>query len=198
MTKKIAAACVSLTVLGLSALGAVVAGTCLTEYGLVPVHGWTVLGGGVVVAALLWLLLTRRGVRTGLVVTIAAVLLLLVAAPALSMIWPGRITHARFGLTVYGIVPVPALDVVVTGSGWLRFRDKTHLVTLDEVTPLLDDEVTDVVIGTGWQGAVTVPDEVRSLPGVTVHVLTTPRAFELFNRLKDEGRRVVLVSHSTC
>ena len=50
------------------------------------------------------------------------------------------------------IAPIPALDVVVRPDGLPWFRDKSHRLTRAEVERWLSPGVTDVVIGTGWQG----------------------------------------------
>jgi hypothetical protein len=114
------------------------------------------------------------------------------------MVWPGRITYSDFGLTVYGIIPVPVLDVTVGAHGGLWFRDKSHFVSLDEVESLLSPEVEVVVIGIGWHSAVQVDPAIQDLGGREVHILPTPEAFDLFNRAVSEGRQVILIAHSTC
>ena len=77
-------------------------------------------------------------------------LIALVLAPPASMLWPGTITWATFGFTLYGAIPVPALDVIVNADGILWFREKTHLITLDEVVRITGDgsRVEVLVIGT--------------------------------------------------
>lgn len=110
----------------------------------------------------------------------------------------GRVIYSRFGFTLYGLVPVPALDVTVDSRGLLWFRVKSHLITLEEVSSLLDGDVRVVIIGIGWDSAARVEDGVRQLPNRDVRVLPTPEAFELFNRLSNEGEQVVLLAHTTC
>jgi hypothetical protein len=114
------------------------------------------------------------------------------------MTYPGRITYSRFGLTVYGAIPVPYLDVTVNRHGFLWFRTKTHEMTLEEVEPLIASDVEVIVIGIGWERLVRVDPAVRGLAGGSVEVLTTPDAFARYNQLRNEGRRVVLLAHTTC
>jgi len=126
-----------------------------------------------------------------------AVLLVLALAACGSLAW-GRITHARFGLTVYGVIPIPLLDLTVDSRGLLGFRDKTHLVTPAEIAALLGAGQGEVVIGIGWDSQVRLdPECERRFPG-RLHVLPTPAAIERFHYLRYEGVRVVLLLHTTC
>lgn len=109
-----------------------------------------------------------------------------------------RVSYSRFGLTVYGVIPIPVLDVTVSADGLLWFRDKTHLITLDEVRALLGPEVKVIVIGTGWHELAQVEEGVEKLLGVSVEVLSTADAFSRYNRLKAEGVKVALLAHTTC
>ncbi len=109
-----------------------------------------------------------------------------------------RITFARFGLTVYGVIPVAGLDITVSSRGLLGFREKTHHLRLEEVMELLTPDVEIVVIGTGWENMVRVEDAVRELPGLEVTVLRTPEALAYYNSVVSRGKRVILLAHSTC
>ncbi|MBI4566606.1 MAG: hypothetical protein HY716_18165 [Planctomycetes bacterium] len=134
--------------------------------------------------------------RRWLPATLAAVLWIVLLLP-LSAIWPGGITHARYGLTVVGLYPVPALDVRVSGEGTPWFYPKSHRVTARDVEGLASAGVDRVIIGSGWEGAVRVDGSVHRLR-VKVEVLKTPEAIERYKRLKREGLRVALILHSTC
>ena len=114
------------------------------------------------------------------------------------MFYPGKVTYARFGLTVYGVIPISSLDVTVGPGSLLWFRDKSHFISVDEVEPLLSPETDVLLIGTGWHGAARVDPAVQELAGIELRVLQTPAAFELFNELVSSGRRVALIAHSTC
>lgn len=190
---------VGLVVLSLSALAAGVVWAYLTEYGQRRVAAAVAIAvTGAAVAAVAYLLVTRtcKSKRCSIVVLSLLVVLLLV--PILSMVHPGKVTYSRFGLTVYGAIPVPTLDITVGTDGILWFRDKSHHVSIEEVMGLLSSDAEVVVIGTGWQGAVRVDPAVQEIEGIKVHVLQTPAAFELFNEYVSQGRKVVLIAHSTC
>ena len=133
--------------------------------------------------------------RTILAYTLLALFVFLLP---LSMFVPGRITYSCFGLTVYGAIPIPTLDIVVSPSGLLWFRNKTHYVSIDEVSPLLSSHPQIIIVGIGWNGLVRVDDKVTNLEGYEVHILRTPDAFKLFNDFKSHGKRVALIAHSTC
>lgn len=126
------------------------------------------------------------------------VMISVVVVPAFVSIGIRRITYARFGLTVYGLLPVPALDVTVSQKGILWFRPKNHLAELPEIQRLLPDGVEVLVIGTGWYEGMHVDETISELEDVDVRIQPTPEAFRVFNRLQSEGKRVVLFAHSTC
>lgn len=126
------------------------------------------------------------------------ILVLLVLLPVLSMFYSGRVTYARFGLTVYGAIPVPALDITIRPNGVLWFRDKSHFISVNEVRPLCASGVEALIIGTGWEGRARVDPAIYELPGIKTYVLRTPDAFELYNQFKSAGRKVALLAHATC
>ena len=39
---------------------------------------------------------------------------------------------------------------------------------------------------------------IHMLPCRSVLIVRTPEAFDLFNKLKKEGKRVVMIAHTTC
>jgi len=151
-----------------------------------------------VVALLVFRIVSRQGtrpfVRKTIFVIVAAVFVILIS----SMFVAGQVTYARFGLTVYGLIPVPMLDVTVNKHGLLWFRPKSHLATLSEVRNLVDGDVEVLVIGTGWHGIMKVEDEVSNYKDLDVRILKTPDAYRVFNQLKAAGTKVVLLAHSTC
>ena len=197
--RRVAGALVGIAVFAVSVLVAGIVWAYLTEYGLPRIAvsvAIAIVGAGVAGVAYLLVVRYCRDRRCSLVVVSLLVVLLLV--PALSMFYPGKVTCSRFGLTVYGAIPVPSLDITVNPGGLLWFRDKSHFISIDEVEPLLSPDIEILVIGTGWHGAVRVDPAVQEIEGIEVHILRTPAAFELFNELVSSGRRVALVAHSTC
>ncbi|MEN8152137.1 MAG: hypothetical protein ABFS86_20135, partial [Planctomycetota bacterium] len=155
---------------------------------------------GLVVTVILHASLARAAREGPARVAAPLVLFGILALFPLSMQWPGEILMAQEGLTVYGIVPVPALDIVVGADGWLRFREKTHELSKAEVDRLVGELLpTDtVVIGTGWDEQMKVDPLIHMLPCDSVLIVRTPEAFDLYNKLRREGKRVVLIAHTTC
>jgi hypothetical protein len=184
------------------AVAALIAGVVygyLTEYGGQRiVAAAAILAAGMGLAAVAYLALTKYCRNTRRMAAVLLLLAVLIATPILSTIYPGRVTYARFGLTVVGAVPVPLLDITAGPQGGLWFRDKSHFVSLAEVKRLLSPGVEVLIVGTGWQGAVEVEAAIEQMQGIEVHVLRTPAAFALFNDYRIQGRRVVLLAHSTC
>ncbi len=192
------AALVGAAALILALVAAGVVQTYLTEHGQRRTTAAVVIalvgaagGGGVV---LLVLKLCRGRLCT---ILLTAAVVLIVLLPLTSAAY-GRITYARFGLTVYGLMPVPTLDITVGPRGGLWFRDKSHTISFDEVRSLVSPQVDVLIIGTGWHGAASVDPAVRDLKGIEVHILRTPDAFRLFNDQRAQGRLVVLLAHTTC
>lgn len=197
--KRVIGVLVGIGILLVSALIAGVVCTYLTEYGSRRIAAAGGIGAaGAVAAILVYLLEGRCCRRTRCSFLVLALLILLLLAPFLSMFYPGTITYSRFGLTMYGIIPVPVLDITVNQQGLLWFRDKSHFVSIEEVEPLLSPDVKVLVIGIGWDGAVRVDPAVQAIQGVEVHILRTPAAFDLFNECVSRGIKVVLIAHSTC
>ncbi len=76
-------------------------------------------------------------------------------------------------------------------------------------TPLTGREITEyfgkkkpevLVIGTGQYGVLPLVEveETASKLGISVIKARAPEAIEIYNRLKDEGRRVAAIFHVTC
>jgi hypothetical protein len=196
---RIAGILAGLSVLSLSLLAAGIVCTYLTEYGarrVLVAAGVVALGLVVGVAA--YLLVSTRCRRKCCGVMVFVLLLVLLLMPLVSMAYPGKVLYSSFGWTVYGLVPVPVLDITVGPHGALWFRDKSHLVSIDEVQPLLSPAVEVLVIGIGWHSAAGVDPAIEELEGIEIHILPTPDAFDLFNRYVSAGRRVALIAHSTC
>ena len=197
--RRVTGALVGIVLFAVSVLVAGIVWAYLTEYGLQRIAlsvAIAAVGAGVAAVAYLLVVRTCKSRRCSLV--IASLLVVLLLVPVLSMVYPGQVTYSRFGLTLYGVIPVPSLDITVSPGGLLWFRDKSHFISVDEVEPLLTSDVEVLVIGIGWHGAAKVDPAVQEIDGIEVHILETPAAFELFNELVSNGRRVALIAHSTC
>jgi hypothetical protein len=90
------------------------------------------------------------------------------------------------------------LDIAIGPSGLLWFRDKSHYVSLGEVEKVLAPDVDVVLIGIGWDSAVDVDPAILAIQGPEIRVLPTPSAFASFNQCVSNGKKAVLIAHSTC
>jgi len=156
------------------------------------------LVAAIVASWMVFLVITKlpgtRRVRIGVWAGFAVVIALTLFSFSLK-----RITYARFGLTVYGVIPVPAFDFTVNRRGVLGLRPKSHQITRSELETLVDSDVEIVVVGIGWDSVAALTDEAKTLgKSIDLRVLPTPAAFELYNKLRSEGKTVVLLAHSTC
>jgi len=171
----------------------------LTEYGARPkVLAIFICFLGLGMAIIAYLLVSKyckNGKRTTIFISI---LITFLFVPTASMFYPGKIIYSRFGLTVYGLVPVAIFDITVSPHRGLWFRDKSHFISIDEIRTLLTSDVDVLIIGIGWQNQVKVDPAIQSMKGVEIHILATPDAFDLFNKYRSEGRTVGLIAHSTC
>ncbi|ODS37496.1 MAG: hypothetical protein A7316_09340 [Candidatus Altiarchaeales archaeon WOR_SM1_86-2] len=94
-------------------------------------------------------------------------------------------------------MPFPYFDLKIHDDGSFSIREKSHFVSLDEVKELADEKPDVLIIGIGYDEMVRVDERIlNSFAGV--EVLETSRAIERFNELKDNGRRVSAIIHSTC
>ncbi|MEF3245384.1 MAG: MTH938/NDUFAF3 family protein [Caldisericaceae bacterium] len=117
----------------------------------------------------------------------------------------GKISIHSFGFTVYSGIPYPYADLIVDSSSiFPRIREtKSHWISEEEFYKIIGNKLDAwpeyVIIGTGYE------DRVKVSPGILtrganpiIKILPTPKAIELFNKLKSEGKRVIIIMHSTC
>jgi hypothetical protein len=123
---------------------------------------------------------------------------LLIASPFISASMK-QVTYSRFGFTVYGLIPIPVLDIIADEDGVLWFRAKTDLITLEEVQGLVDSDTAVIVIANGWESTAQLDDLIYvEYLNLKIHELSTPEAFEKYNELIKKGVKVVLIGHTTC
>jgi len=109
----------------------------------------------------------------------------------------GRFGFCRFGLLVYSAIPFPAVDLVIHANDWPAIRgSKAHFVGFSEIEGLLKEGPDVLIVGTGYDNLVQVEEEIAALPAVVI--LPTPQAVRRYNELRDEGKRVAAIIHSTC
>jgi len=118
------------------------------------------------------------------------------------------ITHARPGLLVYRGIPVPFFDVMIFPDGRFRLVDKKHYFSNRDRTFFLRLRPDIIVIGAGHEGlggrgfprAATTQFLYNPFTrrGTQVIILDTPDACRRCNELREAGKRVLCVLHTTC
>lgn len=155
--------------------------------------------GGLAFSAIVFVVISKLPDRQSY--RIAAVILLVIVFIGLPgwSCYAKRITYARFGFSVYGAIPIPALDFAIDRYGVLRPRFKSHRIERGEIERLLTADVEIVVVGVGWDSIARLTKEAAALANkIDLRVHPTPQAFEIYNELRSSGRRVVLLAHTTC
>jgi len=79
---------------------------------------------------------------------------------------------------------------------------KGHLLTINMITGVYDQNLDILIIGNGVDGVLVCPDEViRQIDPNEIRqviILRTPEACEKYNDLLNQGSRVALLAHGTC
>ena len=81
------------------------------------------------------------------------------------------------------------------------WRKEGHRLSVEDLGALKEEDFEVLVIGTGYYGVMKVDNDVLKAMrerGVDVIVAKTGEAVEIFNKLQDEGRKVVGAFHLTC
>jgi VanZ family protein len=119
-----------------------------------------------------------------------------------------QIVSHRYGLTVYKGIPIPFFDVMVFPGGGFRLVDKKHYFNKRDREFLNRFKSDIILVGSGYQG-----EGGRGYPhqkgsgfvynsvtgrGTQVIILNSREACELFTRLKEQGKNVLFVLHTTC
>ena len=93
-------------------------------------------------------------------------------------------------------------DVIVypdrVESNWIR--EEEHRPQISEFANIVKTEPAILIIGTGYAGVLSVPDQIRNYltsKGIEVRVEKTKQAIEMFNVLRHK-EKVVAVLHITC
>jgi len=94
-------------------------------------------------------------------------------------------------------------DILLIGKKVKRWKErKGHVLDRSMVQRVLGKEVEVIVIGTGADGALSVPGEVvehlhdNGIKRVLVE--RTPEACKEYNRLYHDGEKVAFFAHGTC
>lgn len=112
-----------------------------------------------------------------------------------------KITHYSFGrITVDGNTYTSDLIIFpdrVEPSWW---RKKGHNLSPEDLTDMVNAEPDELIIGTGYSGAMAVSREALRLlksRGIEVRVQNTGRAVEIFNSAPGD-KKVIAALHLTC
>lgn len=94
-------------------------------------------------------------------------------------------------------------DVIIGPEGMVDgwWRKTGHSLFPGDLAMALEMAPGTLVIGTGHDGRMQVPEETQSFlenEGIEVRAAETGRAVELFNELQAQGTRVVAALHLTC
>ena len=111
-----------------------------------------------------------------------------------------KITHYSFGrITING--KDYSSDVIIypdfVSPSWRR--SEGHLLQKDDLDDIVNSKVSILVIGTGYYGAMKVPDSTLDYlksKGIEVHYRVTPEAVKLYKRLANKKPAAAL--HLTC
>ena len=113
-----------------------------------------------------------------------------------------KITGYRFGEIEIDGRPYSS-DVIITPErlvdNW--WRKKGHSLAVADLAEIMAANPNIVVVGTGYYGRMSIPDETRQYleaRGVQLRRAHTSEAVEEFNRLQRESARVVAALHLTC
>jgi len=93
-------------------------------------------------------------------------------------------------------------DVIIHGdrvTSWWRVAG--HSVAREDIETLVSAKPATIVIGTGADGLMRVPEETRRFiedTGIELIVEETAQAVQTFNRLQAEGADVAIAMHLTC
>ncbi|MCF7810489.1 VanZ family protein [bacterium] len=118
------------------------------------------------------------------------------------------ITYNTYGLTVYAGLPIPFFDFIIFPNGLPRLVDKKHFFNNTDKKWLFDQTPSILLIGSGSRGlggkgfneesGTYFQFHEEKLKVIQVIILETPKACEVYNRLRKEGKNVMFVVHNTC
>jgi hypothetical protein len=94
-------------------------------------------------------------------------------------------------------------DIRLIGKKVSKWKErKGHTLNTHMITGIFGMEIEVLIIGTGVEGMLECPEEVRSYimnHGIKELILKeTPEACRIYNSLYREGRKVALLAHGTC
>jgi len=147
-----------------------------------------------ILASLFYLSKYKKGLGMWLVIIIFL---------SLFLVWcwqnpTNRFGYHRSGLTFYSGVPIPYFDLKIHTNGMLSLRTKSHFVSVEEVDDLISEKPDVLIIGIGYDKLVRVDEKILNSTNIKIEALETSKAIRRFNTLRDEGKIVAAIIHSTC
>jgi VanZ family protein len=118
-----------------------------------------------------------------------------------------NIVFSRYGLTVYKGIPIPFFDIMIYPDGMFRLVDKKHYFNRRDRSFLLQFKTDIIIVSSGvyGKGGKGFPDDQHTFVynpklknGTQIIILKNREAAETFNRLKREGKKVLMIYHNTC
>lgn len=112
-----------------------------------------------------------------------------------------KIEHYSFGKIVIDGKTFTSDVIIYLGrvdASW--WRKQGHYLQADDLDDIIRAKPDMLIVGTGYSGVMTVPDEtVRFVvsKGIEIRVERTGKAVELYNNIKKEGT-VIAALHLTC
>jgi hypothetical protein len=113
-----------------------------------------------------------------------------------------HIDSYKFGQVVIDGTAYNSDVLIVAGAvrpNW--WRKQGHLLSAEDLEPVVEAKPAVIVIGCGASAMMKVPEEVRqglSVHGIECEVLDTHEAVQRFNQLSAEGADVAAALHLTC
>ena len=94
-------------------------------------------------------------------------------------------------------------DLIITPDSILDswWRKQGHSLHIDDLDAIVRAKPDVLVVGTGYFGRMTIPDETRKYlhaQGIDLKALKTRDAVDEFNRLQKQYARIVAALHLTC
>lgn len=92
-------------------------------------------------------------------------------------------------------------DMIVWWDGKAEYREKSHIVEVNEFARLARRDPEIIVIGRGQHGIVKIAPEVKELAeekDIDIYMEKSPKAVEMFNAFAESGKKVVALIHTTC
>jgi hypothetical protein len=89
-------------------------------------------------------------------------------------------------------------DNVLNPNWW---RKEGHSLAVEDIKEILEDECEVIVIGTGYDGEMVVPLETKKhIESLGIDIITkkTTEAVKTYNKLLEDGRKVIGAFHLTC